>query len=93
MLPALLTRLNTVWKAAALSAAIFGAGLTTGAAAGGLTKLPARVASVEKQANQLTDQVMEVRRDVMAIREANRQMLCLTISERAHTDWRKCLTN
>jgi len=72
------------WKALGAIIAIFGAGLTTGAAAGGFTGLPKRVSSVEVQ-------VQSLRQDVTAIRKANQQMLCLTIAEREHSDWRRCL--
>lgn len=80
-----------VWKAAILIIAIFGAGLTTGAAAGGFTKLPQRIVALEQQANQLDDRLDDLARDVAAIRKANQQTLCLTIAERQHSDWRKCI--
>jgi len=84
-------QLSYRWKAAVLIVAIFSAGLTTGAAAGGFTKLPARVVALEQRADQFNKQLEDLGRDVSAIRKANRQMLCLTMAERAHTDWRKCV--
>jgi outer membrane murein-binding lipoprotein Lpp len=84
-------RLGGLWKAILLLAAIFSAGLTAGAAAGGLTNLPARVASLEATADTLQDQISGMRHDVAALRESNRIQLCMQIAEKRHTDWRECL--
>lgn len=80
-----------MWKAVALIVAIFGAGLTAGAAAGGFTKLPTRMSTLEQRADHLDEQLDELKRDVAAIRKANQQTLCLTIAERQRSDWRKCV--
>lgn len=84
-------RLNGMWKAIALLIAIFGAGLTAGAAASGLTALPARVKTLEQKAAEFTDQLEDLNRNVAAIRKSNQQTLCLTIAERQRSDWRKCI--
>lgn len=83
--------LNARWKAIAAIAAIFGTGLTAGAVAGGFNKLPDRVSALEQRADTLATQLSALQRDVTAIRKANQQNLCLTIAERAHSDWRKCV--
>jgi outer membrane murein-binding lipoprotein Lpp len=85
-------RLGGVWKAVVLLAAIFSAGVTAGAAASGLTKLPARVESLEATADTLQMQISGMRRDVAALRESNRVQLCMQIAEKRKTDWRECLT-
>lgn len=87
------SNLNGIWKVAAIVTAIFGAGLTTGAAAGGFTKLPGRIVALEQRADTLTSQLTALRRDVSEIRNNNRIQLCLQIAEKQKTDWRECLTN
>jgi len=90
-LAALLPHLSSKWKAIGLLFGIFTAGLSAGAVAGGFTKLPARVASLEAQHDSIHRQMEVLGDDVAAIRKTNRQMLCLTIAEREHGDWRKCI--
>lgn len=84
-------KLNGLWKAVLLLVAIFSAGLTAGAVAGGLTKIPDRVTALETQATKFNGQLEDLNSNVMAIRKAAQQTNCLTIAERQHTDWRKCI--
>ena len=90
-LSTLATRLNGLWKAILVIIAIFSAGLTIGASFAGALKIPQRIIALEQRADALTSQINSLGTDVAAIRKTNRQNLCLTIAERAHTDWRKCV--
>lgn len=90
-LSTLATRLNGLWKAILVIIAIFSAGLTIGASFAGALKIPQRIAALEQRADSLTSQIAGLSADVSAMRKTSRQNLCLTIAERAHTDWRKCI--
>lgn len=85
------TRLAGVWRATLIVVAVFSAGLTSGVAAGGLTKLPSRVTVLEQKAVEFNTQLEILNRNVAGIRKLNQQTLCLTIAEREKTDWRKCI--
>lgn len=85
------TRLSGMWRAILLIVAIFTAGLTVGAAASGITRIPGRVQVLEQKAEQFNNQLESLNRNVAGIRKLNQQTLCLTIAERQHSDWRKCL--
>lgn len=85
------SRLSGVWKAVVLLAAVFSAGLTSGAAAAGALKIPARILALEATADTLQGQIASMRHDVAEIRNNNRIQLCLQIAEKRHTDWRECI--
>jgi len=84
-------QLNAKWKALGLAFALLSFGFGAGTTASGLTHLPARVAALEQSAKHFNQQIDDLSRDVLTIRKANQQQLCLTIAERQHTDWRLCL--
>lgn len=90
-LPTWFFNVRAGWKAIIAIAAIFGAGMSIGAAAGGLTKVPDRVVALELKADSLTDQLGQIQRDVAELRRSNATQLCLHIAERQATDWRTCL--
>ena len=82
---------RTGWKAIIAIATIFGAGMSFGAVAGGLTKVPARVVALEVKADSLTEQLQDIRRDVAELRRSNAIQLCLHIAERQKSNWQECL--
>jgi len=82
-----------MWKAVVLIVAIFSAGLTTGAIAGGFTKIPSRVATLEETAISLQGQISDMHRDVAELRKINNIQLCLQLAEKSHTDWRACIND
>jgi len=84
-------RRKGLWKAMVFIVSIFSAGLTAGAAAGGVLAIPSRVSSLEATADTLQNEIQTMRKDVSELRNNNRIQLCLQISEKSHTDWRKCL--
>ena len=87
----LVANLHGRWKALALLFGIFSVGMSVGAFAGGFTRLPARVSALEDQHAAIHQQMLALGEDVAAIRRTNRQMLCLTVAERQHTDWHLCI--
>jgi hypothetical protein len=90
-LSTLISNLSGRWKALGLLFSIFSVGLAAGAAAGGFSKIPARVIALEARADTLTGKMSELQQDVAAIRKSNKTMLCLTVAEREHSDWRRCM--
>lgn len=84
-------QLNGWWKVAGIVVTIFSAGLAVGSSVAGALQVPARVVTLEERAQQLAEQLEDVKADIAAIRKTNQQTLCLTIAERNKTDWRKCI--
>lgn len=79
------------WKAIGLIAAIFAAGLLSGARLNTLGGVPARVLALEARAGIIEGQLETLSDDVRAMREMNRIQLCLAIVERQHGDYKRCL--